>query len=119
MNDRRNIMQHIGRTPLVALGRIARDLPVPVLVKCEHLNPGGSTKDRIALAIVEDAEARGALRPGMTLIEATAGNTGPLRVMMKEIPGLPYNTIGTGLAYIMLTLSTWTVLRFVDKRPFH
>jgi len=76
MNDRRNILQHIGRTPLVALGRIARGLPVPVLVKCEHLNPGGSIKDRIALAIVEDAEKRAALRPGMTLIEATAGNTG-------------------------------------------
>jgi cysteine synthase len=49
---------------------------VPVLVKCEHLNPGGSVKDRIALAIIDDAEARGALRPGMTLVEATAGNTG-------------------------------------------
>ncbi len=70
------ILQQIGGTPLVKLMRIGRDLPVPVLVKCEHLNPGGSTKDRIALAIVEDAEARGALRPGMTLIEATAGNTG-------------------------------------------
>jgi cysteine synthase len=69
-------LQQIGRTPLVQLGRIGLDLPVPVLVKCEHLNPGGSTKDRIALAIVEDAEARGVLRAGMTLIEATAGNTG-------------------------------------------
>jgi cysteine synthase len=49
---------------------------LPVLVKCEHLNPGGSVKDRIAKAIVDDAEARGVLRPGMTLIEATAGNTG-------------------------------------------
>lgn len=47
-----------------------------MLAKCEHLNPGGSIKDRIALAIVEDAEARGVLHPGMTLIEATAGNTG-------------------------------------------
>jgi cysteine synthase len=74
--DFQTILQQIGRTPLVKLTRIGRDLPVPVLVKCEHLNPGGSTKDRIALAIVEDAEARGALRPGMTLIEATAGNTG-------------------------------------------
>lgn len=70
------ILQQIGRTPLVRLTRIGRDLPVPVLVKCEHLNPGGSTKDRIALAIVDDAEARGVLQPGMTLIEATAGNTG-------------------------------------------
>jgi len=60
----------IGNTALVALfgGR--------VLAKCEHLNPGGSVKDRIAKAIVDDAEARGLLRPGATLIEATAGNTG-------------------------------------------
>ena len=74
MND--GILQHIGNTPLVPLRRIGRGLPVPVLVKCEHMNPGGSVKDRIALAIVEDAEARGVLGPGMTLIEATAGNTG-------------------------------------------
>jgi cysteine synthase len=74
--DRRGILQQIGRTPLVPLERIARGLAVRVLVKCEHLNPGGSIKDRIALAIVEDAETRGVLRSGMTLIEATAGNTG-------------------------------------------
>jgi cysteine synthase len=70
------ILEHIGNTPLVELSRIARGLPVRVLAKCEHLNPGGSVKDRIAKAIVDDAEARGVLRPGMTLIEATAGNTG-------------------------------------------
>src|SRR5947207_13738911 len=52
------------------------DRAVPVLVKCEHMNPGGSVKDRIAKAICDDAEARGVLRPGMTLVEATAGNTG-------------------------------------------
>ena len=75
-HDRQGILQHIGRTPLVPLERIARGLPVRVLVKCEHLNPGGSIKDRIALAIVEDAEGRGVLRAGMTLVEATAGNTG-------------------------------------------
>lgn len=74
--DRQGVLQHIGRTPLVPLERIARGLPLRVLVKCEHLNPGGSIKDRIALAIVEDAEARGVLRAGMTLVEATAGNTG-------------------------------------------
>jgi cysteine synthase len=64
------------RTPLVPLRRLADGLPVPVLAKCEHLNPGGSVKDRIAHAIVADAEARGALRAGMTIVEATAGNTG-------------------------------------------
>lgn len=67
---------NIGRTPLVPLRRLAAGLPVPVLVKCEHMNPGGSVKDRIALAIVNDAEERGVLAPGATLIEATAGNTG-------------------------------------------
>lgn len=71
-----DLLAHIGRTPLVPLRRIAADLPVPVLVKCEHMNPGGSIKDRIALAIVDDAEARGVLPPGGTLVEATAGNTG-------------------------------------------
>ncbi len=74
--SRRGIVAHVGGTPLVALDRVGRGLPVPLLAKCEHMNPGGSIKDRIALAIVEDAEARGALREGMTLIEATAGNTG-------------------------------------------
>ncbi|MCY1057693.1 cysteine synthase family protein [Nannocystis sp. SCPEA4] len=76
MTDPRGILEHIGRTPLVPLRRLGAGLPVPVLVKCEHLNPGGSVKDRIALAIVADAEARGVLTPGATLVEATAGNTG-------------------------------------------
>lgn len=75
-HKREGVLLHIGRTPLVPLVQIARGLPVPVLVKCEHMNPGGSIKDRIALAIVEDAEERGVLSSGMTLIEATAGNTG-------------------------------------------
>ncbi|MCB9705199.1 MAG: cysteine synthase family protein [Myxococcales bacterium] len=70
------MLQQIGRTPLVSLRTLGAGLPVPILVKCEHLNPGGSVKDRIALAIIDDAEARGLLAPGATLIEATAGNTG-------------------------------------------
>jgi cysteine synthase len=71
-----SVLEHIGRTPLVPLLKIADGARVPVLVKCEHMNPGGSVKDRIAKAIVDDAEARGLLERGMTLIEATAGNTG-------------------------------------------
>jgi cysteine synthase len=74
--EHRHILHHIGNTPLVPLQRIGRGLPFPLLAKCEHMNPGGSVKDRIALAIVEDAERRGILHAGMTLIEATAGNTG-------------------------------------------
>lgn len=71
-----DILAHIGRTPLVPLKRIGAGLPVPVLVKCEHMNPGGSVKDRTARAIVDRAEAHGLLQPGATIIEATAGNTG-------------------------------------------
>ncbi len=65
------ILSCIGHTPLLPLPRLGG-----ILVKCEHLNPGGSIKDRIALAMVEAAEAEGRLRPGSTIIEATAGNTG-------------------------------------------
>jgi cysteine synthase len=72
----KSLLDEIGNTPLVPLTRIASETPVPVLVKCEHMNPGGSVKDRIAKAIVDDAEKRGLLSPGMTMIEATAGNTG-------------------------------------------
>lgn len=72
----RDILSTIGKTPLVRLSKLDRGLKVPVYAKCEHLNPGGSIKDRLALAIVDDAEAQGLLRPGATLIEATAGNTG-------------------------------------------
>ena len=81
------LLEAIGRTPLVPLRRIAQGLPVPVLVKCEHMNPGGSVKDRIALAIVDDAGRRGALRPGETLIEATAGNTGIGLALVAAVRG--------------------------------
>jgi cysteine synthase len=82
-----DLLACIGHTPLVPLRRISRGLPVPVLVKCEHMNPGGSVKDRIALAIVDDAEARGLLRPGMTLVEATAGNTGVGLALVAAVRG--------------------------------
>src|SRR5215218_11361595 len=81
------LLDLIGRTPLVPLPRISAGLPVPVLGKCEHLNPGGSVKDRIALAIVNDAEQRGVLKPGMTLVEATAGNTGVGLALVAAIRG--------------------------------
>lgn len=76
-----DILDRIGGTPLVALRHLTREhrCRVPVLVKCEHMNPGGSVKDRVARAIVDDAERRGVLRPGRagaTIVEATAGNTG-------------------------------------------
>ena len=71
-----DILDAVGGTPLVTLRHVAAGSPVPLLAKCEHLNPGGSVKDRIAVSIVADAEQRGVLRPGATMVEATAGNTG-------------------------------------------
>lgn len=71
-----DVIDAIGNTPLIELKRVAAGLPVKVFIKCEHLNPGGSIKDRAARAIVLDAEARGLLQPGATLVEGTAGNTG-------------------------------------------
>lgn len=81
------ILDHVGRTPLVALKHLGASLPVPVLAKCEHMNPGGSVKDRIAVAIVDDAERRGALQPRATLIEATAGNTGMGLALVAAVRG--------------------------------
>src|SRR3954466_4523522 len=71
-----DVIEAIGNTPLIELKRVARGLPNRVFVKCEHLNPGGSVKDRTARALVLDAEARGQLRRGSTIIEGTAGNPG-------------------------------------------
>lgn len=66
----------VGRTPAVRLDRVAQGLPGRVIAKLEMRNPCGNVKDRVALALIEDAERRGELRPGMTIIEATGGNTG-------------------------------------------
>jgi cysteine synthase len=66
----------VGETPLIRLGALSRDTGCEILGKAEFLNPGGSVKDRAALYIIEDAERRGALRPGGTVVEGTAGNTG-------------------------------------------
>ena len=71
-----NILEAVGRTPLVRLGRIGRGIRTPVYGKLENLNPGGSVKDRIGLSIIEAAERSGALRPGGVIVEATSGNTG-------------------------------------------
>jgi cysteine synthase len=84
----RTVLDIIGGTPLLQLCNIVpADAKAAVWVKCEHLNPGGSIKDRIAKAIVEDAEARGLLSPGATLIEATAGNTGVGLALVAAVRG--------------------------------
>jgi cysteine synthase A len=72
----RDISATVGRTPLVALGRLGAGLKGRIAVKLESRNPAGSVKDRIGVAMIEDAELRGVLRPGATLVESTSGNTG-------------------------------------------
>ena len=72
----RDVTATVGRTPMVELGRLAKGLPGRVVAKLELRNPCGSVKDRVGVALIEDAERQGVLRPGMTLVEATGGNTG-------------------------------------------
>ena len=71
----RNITELIGRTPLVEISGVEGQ-KARIAVKVEAFNPGGSVKDRIALSMIEDAEVRGVLAPGATIIEPTSGNTG-------------------------------------------
>jgi cystathionine beta-synthase len=71
-----SLVELVGNTPLVRLRKVAAEVEADVLVKVEYVNPGGSVKDRIALYMVQDAEASGTLRPGGTIVEPTSGNTG-------------------------------------------
>src|ERR1044071_4834234 len=81
------VLQSIGRTPLVRLRRLSEGLKANVYVKVESLNPGGSVKDRVGMAMIAEAEQRGWLRPGGTIIEATAGNTGVGLAMVAAVKG--------------------------------
>lgn len=76
MNYSNNILETIGNTPMVRLNTITKEIPALVLAKIESFNPGNSVKDRMALKMVEDAEADGRLKPGGVIIEGTSGNTG-------------------------------------------
>ena len=82
-----DILSVVGRTPLVRLSRLARDVRPAVAAKLEMLNPGGSVKDRIGLLMIEDAERRGLLKPGGTIVEPTSGNTGVGLAMAAAIKG--------------------------------
>ena len=89
LNAAHSIEASIGHTPLVRLCHVAHDLPlaVAVYVKAEHLNPGGSVKDRPALAMILDGERTRRLRPGMTILDATSGNTGIAYAMIAAARG--------------------------------
>jgi len=82
-----NVLDTIGWTPLIRLGRVGAGLSTPVYGKAEYANPGGSVKDRIGLAIIEDAERRGELKAGGTIVEGTSGNTGVGLAVAAAIKG--------------------------------
>ncbi len=87
-----NILGTIGRTPIVKIQRLAPK-NVTMYVKCEFFNPMSSVKDRLAIAIIEDAERTGALKPGQTVVEATSGNTGIALAMVCAAKGYPFVSI--------------------------
>ncbi len=82
-----NILETIGRTPLVKLNRLSRGTKGEVYAKCDYLNPGGSVKDRIGIAMVEEAERKGLLKPGGTIVEGTSGNTGMGLALVAVVKG--------------------------------
>lgn len=87
-----NILGTIGRTPIVRAARLA-PANVSIYVKCEFFNPASSVKDRLAIAIIEDAERRGTLKPGQTVVEATSGNTGIALAMVCAAKGYPFVSV--------------------------
>ena len=85
----KSLTELIGKTPLLELGKFSRQkgIETPIVAKIEYFNPGGSVKDRIALAMIEDAEKSGALKPGATIIEPTSGNTGVGLALVSAVKG--------------------------------
>lgn len=77
MTENKSILDHIGNTPLLKLNHVTDSLGVDIYVKCEFTNPGGSIKDRMALCMIREAEKRGDLKPGGTIVDQSTGNTGP------------------------------------------
>ena len=91
-----SILGTIGKTPVVRIQRLAPK-HVTMYVKCEFFNPLASVKDRLAIGIIEDAERRGTLKPGQTVVEATSGNTGIALAMVCAARGYPFVAIMTNL----------------------
>jgi cystathionine beta-synthase len=82
-----SILEAIGHTPLVRLNRIAKNIQAEVYVKADYLNPGGSVKDRIGIVMIDEAEKKGLLKPGGTIIEGTSGNTGMGLALVAAVRG--------------------------------
>jgi cysteine synthase A len=115
-----SVLGAIGKTPLVELSRITRGLDGRILAKLEYLNPGFSKKDRIALQMIEEAEAAGQLKPGQTVVELTSGNTGTGLSIVCGVKGYPFVAVmskGNSMerARMMKALGAEVIL--VDQLP--
>jgi cysteine synthase len=115
-----SVLGAIGNTPLVELSRITRGLEGRILAKLEYLNPGFSKKDRIALQMIEEAEAQGELQPGQTVVELTSGNTGTGLSIVCAVKGYPFVAVmskGNSMerARMMRALGAEVVL--IDQLP--
>jgi len=113
-------VEAIGETPVVELSRLTRDMNGRILAKLEYLNPGFSKKDRIALQMIEEAEAAGTLQPGQTVVELTSGNTGTGLSIVCSVKGYPFVAVmskGNSIerARMMKALGAEVVL--VDQLP--
>ncbi|MFB3047387.1 MAG: PLP-dependent cysteine synthase family protein [Acidiferrobacterales bacterium] len=87
MTEKATILNDIGNTPLLKLNHVTDSLEVDIYVKCEFTNPGGSIKDRMALCMIEEAEKRGELKPGGTIVDQSTGNTGPALSFVGNVKG--------------------------------
>ena len=87
MNIYKNVLETIGKTPLVQINKLTQDTNATILAKMESRNPGGSVKDRICQSMIEEAEKQGIIKPGATLIEPTSGNTGIGLAMVAAVKG--------------------------------
>src|SRR4029077_7279010 len=92
---RGSILEAIGDTPVVRLQKLVPDGSAEVLVKLEYYNPTGSYKDRMALAMIEEAEKRGDLRPGMTVVEYTGGSTGSSLAFVCSVKGYRFKVVSS------------------------
>src|ERR1700726_4353263 len=106
-----NILGTIGHTPIVKIQRLAPK-NITMYVKCEFFNPLGSVKDRLAIAIIEDAERSGALKPGQTVVEATSGNTGIALAMVCAAKGYPF----VGVMAESFSVERRKIMRFLGAK---
>lgn len=125
----KSVLEAIGNTPLIKLNEVAKDCQAELYAKCEFLNPGGSIKDRLGMWLIQDAEKRGALKPGGTIIEGTSGNTGVGLAISAAIKGykcifvlpdkMSEEKINTLRAYGAKVVVTPTAVEPEDPRSYY